>query len=125
MGPGVPASVVVRESGARRRSGMCLQSHRRRHSLSPGLAPRRSPLRLPLGCAAQERAARTRGGGGMNRTVTATKISATGIVSRVESLDWAQIVNDLDAYGVAAATAVLLPEQRPPLAPLYYPYGLF
>src|SRR5260370_7168082 len=104
---------------------MCLESHRRRHSLSRGLAPRRSPLRLPLGCAAQERAARTRGGGGMNRTVTATKVSATGIVSRVESLDWAQIVNDLDAYGCAAATGVLLPEQCRALAALYDQDGLF
>jgi hypothetical protein len=61
----------------------------------------------------------------MNRTVTATKVSATGIVSRVESLDWAQIVNDLDAYGCAAATGVLLPEQCRALAALYDQDGLF
>jgi uncharacterized protein len=61
----------------------------------------------------------------MNRTVTATKVSATGIVSRVESLDWAQIVSDLDAYGCAAAKGVLLPEQCRALAALYDQDGLF
>jgi uncharacterized protein len=61
----------------------------------------------------------------MNRTVKATKVSATGIVSRVESLDWAQIVSDLDAYGCAAAKGVLLPEQCRALAALYDQEGLF
>ena len=61
----------------------------------------------------------------MNRTVTATKVSATGIVSWVESLDWAQIVSDLDAYGCAAAKGLLLPEQCRALAALYDQDGLF
>ena len=58
----------------------------------------------------------------MNRaaTATATKVRATGIAGRVESLDWPQIVRDLDAYGCAVAKGVLLPKQCRALASLYH-----
>jgi hypothetical protein len=55
----------------------------------------------------------------MSHTTTRTKVSATRIVSRVESLGWTHIVSDLDACGCAVARGVLLPEQCRALAALY------
>ena len=55
----------------------------------------------------------------MSHTMTRTKVSATRIVSRVESLGWPHIVSDLDACGCAVARGVLLPEQCRALATLY------
>ena len=55
----------------------------------------------------------------MSRTMTPTKVSATRIVSRLESLGWPHIVSDLDASGCAVARGVLLPEQCRALAALY------
>ena len=51
--------------------------------------------------------------------------SASNIHSRVEALDWPQIVSDLDTYGCALASGVLEPEICRSLAALYSQDGLF
>jgi hypothetical protein len=48
-----------------------------------------------------------------------TNESATGLASRVASLDWLQIGKDLDAYGCAVAEGVLLRDQCRALSALY------
>jgi hypothetical protein len=48
-----------------------------------------------------------------------TNKSATGLASRVASLDWLQIGKDLDAYGCAVAEGVLLRDQCRALSALY------
>src|SRR5687768_7708504 len=49
----------------------------------------------------------------------------TGIASRVESADWTQITNDLDAYGCAVAKGLLLPGECTALAALFDQDDLF
>jgi hypothetical protein len=47
----------------------------------------------------------------MSDAALKTQTAAREIESRVASLDWQQIVNDLDVYGCAVAPALLLPDE--------------
>jgi uncharacterized protein len=55
----------------------------------------------------------------MSDAALKTQTGATEIESRIASLDWQQIVNDLDVYGCAVAPALLLPDECRGLSALY------
>jgi uncharacterized protein len=61
----------------------------------------------------------------MNDPAQKTKESAAGLASRIASLDWLQIENDLDAHGCAVAEGVLLRNQCRALSALYDQDALF
>jgi uncharacterized protein len=61
----------------------------------------------------------------MNDPARRANESAAGLASRVASLDWLQIENDLDAHGCAVAEGVLLREQCRALSALYDQDALF
>jgi uncharacterized protein len=61
----------------------------------------------------------------MSHTAAKGNVKATGIASRVKSLDWQQVESDLDAYGCAIAKGILLPEQCGALSALYGQNELF